>query len=430
LNKTDKEPAKNSVRLLSVRIQERCRKKENLLERTYDHLTFVDVFKKRYSEANNTAGSAARLRLVVCKSHQRQIDQNNFVKKLIEKPPLVLPSSDAILIRRFGSGRIVFWNHGAQKLYGWSKKNAMGKPASNLLQTKLPEPPREIKAKLQRHGCWTGELVQTRKDGRKIVVASYWSLRQSPNGGPTEVLEVSHNVTERKQSSHRAPETERLAQLGSMAAVFAHEVANPLSGLSASLQFAQSDLQKQEVDVSTLRATLQAAMQEVDRLGSLLSEFRSLALPQSLDLKLTDLQEIIKEILASEKIAYRAAGITVKTDFDSSFSPIHIDSAKIKQVVLNLCKNAIEAMRDGGGLTVKVYRSEPMVVLEISDTGIGVPHGMNIFESFKTTKCGGSGLGLPIVRQIVAAHNGTIDYTTEAGHGTTFKVCLPAAEIR
>ena len=85
---------------------------------------------------------------------------------------------------------------------------------------------------------------------------------------------------------------------------------------------------------------------------------------------------------------------------------------------------------DGGGLTVKVYRSEPMVVLEINDNGIGVPHGVNIFELFKTTKRCGSGLGLPIAQQIVAAHNGTIDYTTEAGHGTTFKVCLPAAEIR
>jgi signal transduction histidine kinase len=83
-------------------------------------------------------------------------------------------------------------------------------------------------------------------------------------------------------------------------------------------------------------------------------------------------------------------------------------------------------MRDGGCLTVKVYRSERMVVLEIGDTGIGIPRGMNIFESFNTTKAGGSGLGLPLVQQIVSAHNGTINYTTEAGHGTTFKVCLPA----
>jgi PAS domain S-box-containing protein len=363
----------------------------------------------------------------VGKSHRRQIDKRNFVEKIIEKQArLLLPASDAILIRRFSSGRIVFWNHGAQRLYGWSKKSAMGMPVFNLLQTKLPEPPREIKAKLRRHGCWTGKLVQTRKDGRKIVVASYWSLRQSPNGGPTEILEVNYHVADKKQSSERAQEIERLARVGTMAAMFAHEVANPLSGLSASLQFAQSDLQKPNVDVSTLRATLQAAVQEVDRLVSLLREFRSLAMPQSLDLKLTDLQEIIKEILALEKIAYRAAGITVKTDFESSSAPVLIDPAKMKQVVLNLCKNAIEAMGNGGCLTVKVFRSERMVVMEIGDSGIGVSHGMNIFESFKTTKRDGSGLGLALVQQIVSAHNGTIKYTTEAGHGTTFKVCLPA----
>jgi two-component system sensor kinase FixL len=251
------------------------------LERIDDELRFGNVFKKRYSEANNTVGSAARLRLVVCKGHRRQINKHNLVEKIIEKQArLLLQSNDAILIRRFSSGRIVFWNDGAQKLYGWSKKNAMGRPAYNLLQTKLPEPPREIKVKLRRHGCWTGELVQTRRDGRKIVVASYWSLRQSPTGGPKEILQVNYNVTDTKQSSQHALETERLARMGKMAAVFAHEVANPLSGLSASLQFAESDLQKQEVDVSTLRATLQAAMREVDRLVSLLSEFRSLALPQ------------------------------------------------------------------------------------------------------------------------------------------------------
>jgi PAS domain S-box-containing protein len=397
------------------------------LEKIYDELGFVNVLKKRFSEANHRVGSPARLRLVVGNGHRRQIDKTNFAERIIEKQArLALPSSDAILIRRFSSGRIVFWNHGAQKLYGWSKKSAMGKPAYDLLQTNLPEPPLEIKAKLRRHGCWTGELVQTRKDGRKIVVASYWSLRQSPNGGPPEILEVNYYVTDRKHASKRAQETERLAQVGSMAAIFAHEVANPLSGLSASLQFAESDLQAKEVDVSTLRSTLRAAMQEVDRLVSLLSEFRSLALPQSVDLKLTDLQEIIKEILAAEKIAYRAAGITVKTDFEGRFSPIKIDSAKIKQVVLNLCKNAIEAMRAGGCLGVKVYRSGRMVVLEISDTGNGVPHGMDIFESFKTTKNSGSGLGLSLARQIVSAHNGTINYTTEAGRGSTFKICLPA----
>ena len=239
-----------------------------------------------------------------------------------------------------------------------------------------------------------------------------------------EILEVNYNVTDGKEVAHKAQETERLALMGTMAAVFAHEVANPLTGLSASLRFVESDLEKKNFDISSLRATVQGAMREVDRLVSLLNEFRSLALPQSLDLKLTDVQEIIEEILASEKLAYRTAGITIKTDFES-LPLIRMDSAKMKQVVLNLCKNAIEAMREGGCLMVKVYRSDLMVVLEISDNGIGVPHGVNIFELFKTTKPSGGGLGLAVVQQIVSAHNGTINYTTEVGRGTTFKVCLP-----
>ena len=391
---------------------------------TYNEPKFVDIFRKRFSEAKKIAGSAGQLRLVVSNSHPRQIDKNSLVAEIIEQQTL-LHSNDAILLRRFTSGRIVFWNRGAQKLYGWSKKKATGKPVYNLLKTELPEPPGDIKAKLRRHGCWTGELVQTRKDGKKIVVASYWSLRQSSNGGPMEILEVNYNVTDRKRPVPKSQETERLALVGTMAAVFAHEVANPLSGLSASLRFVENDLEEKDFDVPFLRATVQGAMREVDRLVTLLNEFRSLAVPQRLDLKLTDFQEIIEEILASEKLVYRAAGITVKTDFES-LPMIRIDPAKIKQVVLNLCKNAVEAMRGGGCLMVKAYLSELMVVLEISDDGIGVAHGVNIFELFKTTKPGGSGLGLPVAQQIISAHNGLINYTTEAGQGTTFKVCLPA----
>ena len=395
------------------------------MEKTYNELRLIDVFKQRFSEVKNTVGSAGQLKLVISKGHQR-IDKNNLVPKVIEKQAL-LQRNDAILIRRFSSGRIVFWNRGAQTLYGWSKKKAMGRSVYNLLRTELPEPPRDIKDKLRRHGCWTGELVQTKKDGKTITVSSYWSLRQSSNGGPMEILEVNYNVTDRKNSVQKAQETERLALVGTMAAVFAHEVANPLSGLSASLHFVDNDLKSKDFDVPFLRSSVKGAMQEVDRLVSLLNQFRSLALPQSLHLKLADLREIIEEVLASEKMAYRGTGITVKTDFENGLPLIRIDSAKIKQAVLNLCKNAIEAMRKDGCLTIKVYRSELMVVLEIGDNGIGVPHDVNIFELFKTTKPCGSGLGLPVVQQIVSAHNGTITYTTKAGHGTTFKLCLPTS---
>ena len=393
------------------------------MEKTYDQVRFVDVLKKRFSEARTAAGRTGRLKLVESKNQRSQLDNSMPLDKQSRVSPR---SDDAIIVRRFSSGQIIFWNRGAQKLYGWSKKNAMGKPVYKLLDTELPEPPREIKAKLRRHGCWSGELLQTTRDGKSIAVASYWSLRQGPNSGPLEILEVNYPARQGKHFGPKSRESDRLARAETMAAVFAHEVANPLSGLSASLQFAESDLAKRVFDVPSLRATVQSASKEVERLVSLVNEFRSLALPQPLDLKAINLPTLVEEILASQKIAYRDASITVKTCFEDDLPCLKIDAAKMKQAVLNLCKNATEAMSQGGCLLIKLSRSEGMVVLEISDNGIGLSHDVDIFDSFKTTKPNGSGLGLPIAQQIVSAHNGTINYTTKTGHGTTFKVCLPA----
>ena len=140
-----------------------------------------------------------------------------------------------------------------------------------------------------------------------------------------EILEVNYP---KPTTGRKAPESERLALVGTMAAVFAHEVANPLSGLSASLQFVESDLARKQFDVPFLQATVQGAILEVDRLVSLLNAFRSLSRPQRLDLKSTDLQKLIEELLASEKIAYRNAGITIKTNFENGLPAIRIDSAK------------------------------------------------------------------------------------------------------
>ncbi len=229
---------------------------------------------------------------------------------------------------------------------------------------------------------------------------------------------------DRNGSELRAQESERLALLGTMAAVFAHEVGNPLAGISLSLKCVDRQLEEKQVDDPSLVSMIRDAIGEIDRLASLLKEFRSLAPEQTLDLKCTDLVKIAEEALALEMIAYRTAGITVKFAFEDALPMVRLDTAKIKQVILNLCKNAVEAMPDGGCLTLKGYRSRGMVVLEVSDDGVGVPDNVNIFELFKTTKPGGTGLGLPLVQQIVAAHKGTIAYKSEPGRGATFKVSL------
>jgi signal transduction histidine kinase len=231
-----------------------------------------------------------------------------------------------------------------------------------------------------------------------------------------------------KRPGNRAQESERLALLGISAAAFAHEVANPLSAIFGNLQFVKIGLERKQVSDRVLITAVAGVMREVDRLCVLLDEFRALALPQNLDLQSTDIKKVVEEVLAIQMRVYAAAACSVRLEFENDLPPVMAHADKVKQVVLNLCNNAVEAMPDGGDLTVKGYHLAQMVVLEIRDTGTGIPDGLDVFELFKTTKAGGTGLGLPIVRQIVSAHNGTIDYTTKPGQGTTFKLYFSAAD--
>jgi signal transduction histidine kinase len=236
--------------------------------------------------------------------------------------------------------------------------------------------------------------------------------------------------------AEKRAQLDRLAELGNLAAVFAHEVANPLYGLSASLQFALKDLARltrgglagKEFDVPVIEKTLQGALREVDRLVELLDEFRFAVPPQTLNLKPADLGTTVKEVLALEVTGYESAGITVTMAIEANLPAIEIDGSKIKQAILNLCKNAVQAMPDGGRLAITVYRADDMFVVEITDDGLGVPDDLDVFELFKTTKPGGTGLGLPVAQQIISAHHGSIEHTSTGGSGTKFTVRLPAAQ--
>jgi signal transduction histidine kinase len=129
-------------------------------------------------------------------------------------------------------------------------------------------------------------------------------------------------------------------------------------------------------------------------------------------------------VLAFNIKDYNRTGVSVSVEFDENLPLVALDSEKMKQVILNLSKNAVEAMPGGGRLTVKAYPTGDSVVLEFKDTGSGIPEGFDPFHLFKTTKVEGTGLGLSIVQQIVSDHHGTVDYVSESGKGTTFRVLL------
>jgi two-component system sensor histidine kinase HydH len=187
----------------------------------------------------------------------------------------------------------------------------------------------------------------------------------------------------------------------------------------------EQHIAKQNGEDDTVRSLVPGLKRGLDQLGCLLNEFRSLGQPQRLNLEATNLLNLVTELLKSVKGQYDTQGIRIELDLPAHLSQIAIDRQKFKQALLNLCKNAVEAMPDGGTLTARVYRSRRTVFMEIQDSGSGIPDGVDIFAPFVTTKSQGSGLGMAVVRQVVAAHGGTITYTSQRGHGTTFRLGLP-----
>lgn len=235
-------------------------------------------------------------------------------------------------------------------------------------------------------------------------------------------------ITERKRAEQKLRDSERLATIGTTAAKIAHEIGNPLNGMATTVEILERHLAKQKDPVDDLLiSAVQDLTQEISRLRSLLRELRTLARPRSLDLQPTDLAAIAAELLRREAPYYAEHNIRVEQTFAANLPLVMANNDELTQVLLNLCKNAAEAMPEGGTLTVYGVQSETQVCLEIRDTGEGVPEGINIFEPFVTTKTGGTGLGLAIVQQIVAAHEGTITYTSTPGQGTTVTLTLPTA---
>jgi signal transduction histidine kinase len=260
-------------------------------------------------------------------------------------------------------------------------------------------------------------VILIRCVARGESLASREFVRQS-----MDYLAVQKNIAEKLAVAKQQKESAETT-----AAMFAHELANPLNAIASTLDILQLEIENSSI-ASVGTELLHAAMKEIARMADLLNDFRALARPQVFDFRPTDLNKIVEEVMAPEIAAIKTCRIEYRARFDPALPAVMADQNRLKQGILNLCKNGIEAMPNGGGLTITTSHKDGIVALEISDTGAGIPKGFDPFQLFKTTKPAGTGLGLPVAAQIVAIHKGRIEYHSEPGHGARFILYLPVAK--
>ena len=219
---------------------------------------------------------------------------------------------------------------------------------------------------------------------------------------------------------------ERLSALGNMAATVAHEVRNPLNAISIGLQRLKAEFQPTDDQEQYSRVT-ELMLGEVHRLNSIVEQFLSLARPLEIKPEALQVQDVLNELATLVEGEAQQSKVQIRVVAPPTLPPLKADREYLRQTILNLILNGLQAMPEGGTLTLKANTSNGNFLMSVADTGIGIaPENLRrIFEPYFTTKAKGSGLGLAIARRIIEAHGGTITVLSETDQGCCFQICLP-----
>lgn len=354
------------------------------------------------------------------------------------------------------TGRVLYFNQAAHRLLGLPENSAEGQHVNRWLPTLDWE-------KLARFDKAGGPRI-TRHEfemdyPRPRLISLYAAPLDGEAIGSSGVALILHDATEARQKTHEAIESERIQALTLLAASVAHEIGNPLNALHIHLQLMERELKKfgtlarhksssmgevggrKKSNAETtsndalesaqrLERYLAVSKEEIARLDYIITQFLQAIRPSAPQLRLASLNDVVKETLELLRPEIENRGITVKERLARQLPASPMDPAQIKQALVNLIKNAIQAMTKGGVLNVQTDPGVDGVVVSVGDTGGGIPQEQinRIFEPFYTTKKKGTGLGLMIVQRIVRAHNGRMDLESHVGKGTVFRIWLPLYE--
>jgi PAS domain S-box-containing protein len=358
-----------------------------------------------------------------------------------EQAALLDRAHDAILVRNL-EDRVLFWNHGAERLYGWKSEDAVGRDVRELFYRADAIQYEQAKKHLLEHDEWEGELRQITRDGKQIVSQSRWTLVRDDHGLPSSVLVIDTDISDKKRIEAQFLRAQRMESIGTLAGGIAHDFNNLLSPILISIRLLEQKVPDE--DSQRILATLQTS---VERAASLVKQVLSFARGVEGERLTLQPRHLIRELV---KILQDTLPKSISVSFKCAEDlwTVMGDPTQLHQVMMNLCVNARDAMPDGGDLTIgaeNVTIDEPyarmnlearpghFVLITIADTGAGISSQVvdKIFEPFFTTKehGKGTGLGLSTALGIVKGHSGFINVYSEPGRKTQFNIYLPASGI-
>ena len=330
--------------------------------------------------------------------------------------------------------RIELWNTGCERLYGYTREQALGQISYELLATEFPQPLSELKAQLFSTGSCDGELVQVTRAGKRLSVASRWVLHRNDAGEPSAILEVNHDLTARKRAEDELRQADR--RKDQFLATLAHELRNPLAATLSSLELL-SEAEGDAGAIEVARGTMERQFERLMRLVDDLLDLERLARGKiTLRKERITLGSVIEAALESGRTLLAARVHTLTTSVPGAGAYIIADRARLAQVVTNLLHNAAKFTPPGGKIEVTAAVEDYQAVLRVRDSGRGIleeilPHIFDYFvqeEPLSEAHRVGLGVGLALARQLVELHGGIIEAKSAGrGMGSEFIVQIPLA---
>jgi PAS domain S-box-containing protein len=362
-------------------------------------------------------------------------------EQIREQAALLDQAQDAILVRDLDQN-ILFWNKGAEKIYGWTAEEVLGKNAATLLFKDRSSQFDAARQAIVQNGEWKGEMHQVRRDGNEIIIESRWTLVRDEQGRPKSILIINTDITEKKRMESQFLRAQRMESIGTLAGGIAHDLNNVLSPILMAI-----DMLQLKVTDENSKKWFEVMRANAERGASMVRQVLSFARGVEGERVALQPKHLIKEIV---KILRETLPKSIEINFQvpNDLWIISADATQMHQVLMNLCVNARDAMPEGGSISIKAEnvfldknyarmhieaKAGRFVVISVSDTGPGMTAEIQsrIFEPFFTTKemTKGTGLGLSTALTIVKSHGGFINVYSELHKGSHFAVYLPAFDM-